>query len=108
MDSSQPEVLAETLETGKNFLHIVSPFYFIISLKLMSDAILRGASAMKWFMTTTFTDLILRVILAYCLPSVYGATGIWISWPLGWSTAAVMSIAFFYKGVWKKNNTYNM
>ena len=33
------------METGTQFLRIVSPFYFVISLKLMADGVLRGAGA---------------------------------------------------------------
>ena len=51
------------METGMEFLKIVSPFYFVISLKLMADGVLRGAGAMKSFMIATFSDLLLRVIL---------------------------------------------
>lgn len=53
------------MKAGMAFLKIVSPFYFIISLKLLADGLLRGSSAMIGFMVSTFTDLILRVILAY-------------------------------------------
>ena len=52
------------METGLLFLRIVSPFYFVISIKLMVDGVLRGAGAMGAFMTATFTDLVLRVVLA--------------------------------------------
>ena len=53
------------METGILFLRIVSPFYFVISVKLIADGILRGTESMRYFMIATFTDLILRVILAY-------------------------------------------
>ncbi len=48
---------------------VLSPFYFAISAKLVTDGILRGISAMRQFMTATFTDLILRVVLAFVLYS---------------------------------------
>ena len=88
-------VTVEAVQTGINFLHIVSPFYFVASVKLLADGVLRGASAMKDFMITTFTDLILRVILAYLFYPIWQATGIWISWPVGWSVAAVLSVVFY-------------
>lgn len=88
------------LETGRVFLRIVSPFYFVISVKLMADGVLRGAGAMKQFMICTFTDLVLRVILAYILVIPFGSTGIWLSWPLGWSVGAVLSFGFYKSGVW--------
>ena len=66
------------LRTGQQFLWILSPFYFIVSAKLVSDGVLRGAGAMAQFMTATFTDLILRVILAFLFSGILGsAVGIW-------------------------------
>lgn len=54
---------ASALMTGRQFLWILSPFYFVVSAKLVADGILRGVSAMRQFMIATFTDLILRVVL---------------------------------------------
>jgi len=48
------------------------------------------------------TDLILRVILAYILVNYIGSTGIWISWPIGWTLAAVLSTAAYRKGIWRR------
>lgn len=84
------------LQTGVVFLKIVSPFYFVISVKLMADGVLRGTGAMKQFMVSTFTDLVLRVALAFVLSGWFAATGIWLSWPVGWSVAAVMSVIFYW------------
>lgn len=95
------------IEAGKVFLRIVSPFYFIIAIKLVADGILRGAGLMRSFMTTTFSDLLLRVILAYVLSYALGSEiGIWLSWPVGWSIAMVLSCIFYavyYKRVISKN-----
>ena len=80
------------LNVGVRFLQIVSPFYFIAALKLVSDGVLRGSQLMKQFMSATFTDLILRVVLAKVLSSFFGTTGIWTAWPIGWTVAMVMSV----------------
>ena len=89
------------LEIGCDFLRLVAPFYLVISVKLMADGILRGAGAMKSFMVATFTDLMLRVILAFFLSARLGTDGIWLSWPIGWTAAAVLSCAFYFAGRWK-------
>ena len=95
----EPTQLA--LDTGVIFLRILSPFYFVVSAKLVSDGILRGAGMMKQFMTATFTDLVLRVVLAFVLSrTVLGATGIWCAWPVGWLIATIMSIRFYRGGKW--------
>ena len=91
------------MQTGITFLKILSPFYFVVSAKLVADGILRGSGMMKKFMIATFTDLILRVLLAFCFSrTALGATGIWCAWPIGWCVAAVLSIGFYYNGPWKK------
>lgn len=89
------------LDTGRAFLRILSPFYLIISIKLVADGVLRGSSMMKQFMVSTFTDLTLRVALAFALSAAMGATGIWCAWPVGWSIAAVLSILFYRRGAWE-------
>lgn len=91
------------MQTGITFLKILSPFYFVVSAKLVADGILRGSGMMKKFMIATFTDLILRVLLAFCFSrTALGATGIWCAWPIGWCVAMVLSIGFYYNGPWKR------
>lgn len=92
----------EAMDTGVIFLRIISPFYFIVAAKLVSDGILRGAGLMKKFMIATFTDLFLRVGLAEVLSrTALKTTGIWISWPIGWTIAAIISIVFYVKIKWE-------
>lgn len=92
------------VSTGVSFLRIVAPFYPVVGTKLTTDGVLRGSGAMEQFMTATFTDLILRVVLAYLLSSSLGlgTVGIWISWPIGWCVAAGVSLAFYLKGSWRR------
>ncbi len=89
------------LNTGMQFLQIVAIFYFMVSMKLVSDGVLRGSGAMRYFMISTFADLILRVILGYLLSVPFGTTGIWMSWPVGWSIGAILALFYYGKGVWK-------
>lgn len=86
---------ASAIKAGSAFLKTVSPFYCFIGLKLVCDGILRGTGTMKLFMVATFTDLLLRVVLAFVLAPGYGYQGIWISWPIGWTVATVLSIIFY-------------
>ncbi len=86
----------KAMDTGLMFLRIVSPFYVVVSAKIIADGILRGVGMMRQFMVTTFTDLTLRVLLACILAATaLKTTGIWLSWPIGWSIATVMSLLFY-------------
>lgn len=101
MDASSEAAIS----TGILFLRILSPFYFVVSAKLVADGILRGAGIMDKFMIGTFTDLILRTVLAWILSkTILGATGIWCAWPIGWTIATVLSIHFYRNGPWKHAN----
>ena len=96
----EPTELA--IQTGITYLKILSPFYFVISAKLVADGILRGAGMMQKFMIATFSDLILRVLLAFIFSkTALGATGIWCAWPIGWCAGMIFSIAFYRQGPWK-------
>lgn len=91
----------EAMSTGMDILRMLSPFYFVVGTKLMCDGVLRGAGAMKMFMSTTFTDLVLRVVLAVTLSARMGTMGIWSAWPVGWSIATAMTVYFYARGKWK-------
>ena len=94
----------EAEQTAVFFLRMVSPFYFIVSVKLAADGILRGSGFMKQFMTATLTDLVLRVILAQILSATtLGSLGIWCAWPIGWIIGASISVHFYRKGPWGKH-----
>ena len=89
---------SRALMTGMQFLWILSPFYFVVSAKLVADGILRGVSAMGRFMAGTLTDLVLRVVLALTLSDLTGsALGIWCAWPIGWTIAMGLSVFFYHR-----------
>lgn len=92
----------EIIKTGSEFLKTVAPFYLFITIKLIIDGVLRGSGVMKMFLISTFTDLLLRVILCYVLTPILNENGIWISWPIGWIVATIISCIFYFSGIWKK------
>lgn len=98
----------KAIDTGMQFLKIVAPFYFVVSTKLIADGVLRGAGAMKLFMTATFTDLVLRVILAKVFSGEFGVVGIWYAWPVGWTISTILSFLFYIRGSWKKTALSNL
>lgn len=98
------EPIDMVISTGVDFLLIVSPFLFTVTAKLVADNILKGSGTMVFFMISTFTDLILRVGLAYIFAGFMGITGVWWSWPVGWGIAAVVSQIFYHTGLWRKKH----
>ena len=91
------------IEAGIAFLKTVAPFYLFISIKLIIDGVLRGSGAVNIFMVSTFSDLLLRVVLSFSLSPIFAQQGIWYSWPIGWLLATAISCIFYFTGMWKKN-----
>lgn len=89
------------MKYGQDFFGIVGFFYLFVAIKLLTDAVLRGSGAMKAFMASTFADLIVRTGLVFILSRSLGPTGIWLSWPFGWTLGAILSVVFFKSGKWK-------
>jgi len=92
---------SEAISVGMRFLTITSPFYLFIMLKLICDGVLKGAKSMLFFMISTFTDLVARVVLSYIFFDFSGYPGIFASWPVGWLLGAILSVIFYLIGVWK-------
>lgn len=91
-------------DVARQYLFILVPFYIIVCIKFVCDSVLRGAGAMRPFMVTTFSDLILRVGFSAILFSLMGSElGIWLSWPIGWFLGSGLSFWFYKTGAWRKN-----
>jgi len=84
----------EAMATGVLFLQIVSVFYPIIAVKLISDGVLRGCGMMNEFMIGTLADMILRVLSAWIFSNFFGSMGIWMAWPASWVVGTVLSLSF--------------
>ena len=91
----------EALAIGTSFLRAAAPFYAILGIKLLSDGVLRGAGAMRSFMSSTFSDLLIRVVLSYILVPFIGFSGFLWAWPIGWVLSAILAFIFYFKGNWK-------
>ena len=94
----------DAINIGVKFLKIVSPFYFVIAIKLICDGILRGTNCMKLFMAATLIDLLVRVIFAKTFSQFFNLqlNGIWLAWPFGWIIGAICSL-YFYNVIKKQN-----
>lgn len=102
LDTSSPEVIQGAVSAGTHFIRIVTPFYVLMTLKIISDGVLRGAGAMLEFTAGTFTSLFLRVLLSYVLASAIGENGIWWAISIGWVIPSAMSYIFYKTGTWKR------
>ena len=98
----------EAISAGMAFLKIVSPWYFMIAIKLMTDGIIRGSGAMVYFVVATVPDLILRIGFALVLTKSFGSTGIWMAWPFGWIVATTLTLIFYRKLGYKNDKSSDL
>ena len=77
------------------FLQIVSAFLPVVCVKIVSDSTVRGCGGNLGFTISTFTDLILRVILVYVLVNPLDFDGVCWAWAIGWSVSMLVAVGFF-------------
>lgn len=90
------------VKVGSYLIYFAAPAFVLVSTKLISDGILRGMGKMRVFMISTFTDLLVRIILAYIFAPWLGVNGIWLAWPVGWTVGVTMSTSLYRHFVLKK------
>lgn len=89
-------------ETAVSILRTLSPFYFAVAIKVITDGVLRGAAAMELFMISTFADLVLRVVFVALMLRPLGSIGIGLAWGAGWLIGGGISVAMYLSGIWKR------
>lgn len=92
---------AQVIAVGRKFLWYVASGYVIVSYKVITDGLLRGAGFMLAFMISTFTDLIVRVGISFALAHVMGFGAVCLSFPIGWIVGAFVGMGFYLSGKWK-------
>lgn len=94
----QQEKLTEAaMKHSVQFLTIVGAFLPLVCVKIVADGAVRGCGGNLGFAISTFTDLILRVILVYVLIDVgWGFSGVCWAWVIGWIVGAVIALGFWF------------
>lgn len=95
------EETAGVIDAGRTFLQIVSLGYPFVMLKVSCDGVLRGSGDMTAFMISTFSDLVVRVVISFALAPSLGFAGICLSYPIGWIVGMAVSLCFYIRGKWK-------
>jgi Na+-driven multidrug efflux pump len=98
VDSSSNQ---SVIDIGVEYLRVVSLFYFFMGLMVVTNGVLRGAGDIKAFLTSTLTNLSIRIIFAYGIAFLIGQKAIWWAVPLGWIFASTVSVARYKSEKWK-------
>jgi Na+-driven multidrug efflux pump len=98
---------AEAVKLGSWYLYSVGAFYMFIAMMNVTNGVIRGYGAMKYFVGITIVNLISRVILAYTLTPVIGYKGIYLSMPLSWVVSFVTATLVYKYGNWRNVRLIN-
>jgi putative MATE family efflux protein len=94
---------AEVIAIGAEYLKIVAFFYLIFAGMFTFNGVFRGSGDTMIPMFITLLALwVIRVPASIILSKYFGLTGVWYGLPAAWLFGLIMSIAYFYKGNWKK------
>lgn len=89
------KLTGDALAYSVQYLTLVSCFLPVVCVKIVSDGAVRGSGGNLGFTVSTFSDLVLRVILVYTLTDAgWGFKGVCWAWNIGWSISTVIAVAF--------------
>lgn len=91
----------QIINIGVEYLRVVSIFYFLMGIMVITNGVLRGSGDVKVFMFSSLTNLSVRILLAYLLAYIIGQRAIWWAIPLGWLCASIISVCRYRSGKWK-------
>ena len=69
---------ANVINLGKRFLWFVAAGYPVVAYKVITDGLLRGSGFMSAFMISTFTDLVIRVVVSLAFAPRVGVTAVFL------------------------------
>lgn len=88
---------AEVISIGTHYLRIEGAFYILIGYLFLFYGIFRALKTPSISLVLTIISLGLRVLLAAILSKLpIGATGIWLSIPIGWLIADISGALFYF------------
>lgn len=88
---------AATIEAGMGFITIVCPFYMMVFAKCICDGALRGIGAMKLFMMSTISDVLVRMFCGHMFSDLWGIRGVWWIWPFAWLIGTSVSVIGWFR-----------
>lgn len=91
-----------SIDVGIAYIRTVAWFFVAFSIMSTVKNTIKGAGDMLWFIIATFADFLIRVFAAIFLSPIYGQELIWWSIPIGWCIGAVIAVARYLQGGWRK------
>ena len=103
IDFNNKEEAGAVLRVGVAYLRVVAAFFVLFAVFMAVKNVFKGSGDMMAFLMTTVGSLGVRVACAMILCPLFGETMIWWSLAIGWITATIPTIMYYYSGRWKRS-----
>lgn len=95
----------QVIDSGYEYLVIVSAFYLVFAVMFSLNAVYRGAGDTLVPMFITLLALwLVRIPISWYLSGEMGPVGIWWGIPLAWLAGLTLSVIYYFTGLWKKHS----
>lgn len=91
------DLTPDALYNSVIYMRIVSPFLFIVTVKMVFDACVRGCGGNVGFAISTFSDLIARIVLVYAMVGSMGFDGVCWAWNISWFIGMAVATFFYFR-----------
>lgn len=97
-------VEGETLATGVEYIHFISPWFLVFCVYIISNGVLQGSGDVVFTAANTISSLVIRCISAYVMAYLtpIGGAAAWVSMPVGWVYSLILSMGRYKWGPWQK------
>lgn len=92
------------MQTGLEYLNLVSMTYFLLGLLMVTGSVLRGSGDLTWFMINSLLNVAARIICAYGLNNMLGVASVWVAVPIGWFCGFASHFYRYRKGKWMEKH----
>ena len=91
----------QAINTGIQYLRVVSLFYIVMGFMNVTNGVLRGSSDIFVYLLSSLINFGSRIGLTFYLDDVVGKDVIWWAIPIGWILSYIVSIIRYKSGKWK-------
>ncbi len=103
IQDANPANVTKAISAGMAYLRGVMPFFAVLALLFMINAMLRGAGQTTVPMVATLVGLwIVRVPVAYWLTDRFGGESMYYSYVIGWVAGIIIAGGYYLTGKWKQ------
>ena len=97
-------VTKEAMWAGYGYLHFCSFCFLLFCTYMIINGVIQGAGDVNFTTFNSFSGLIIRCVIAYCMAYLWGfeGAGVWLSVPISWGYSLILAVGRYASGKWKE------